>query len=225
MSLAELLEAVAGNADGHGIDAEVMAFGRAYYAFDIGDVVRFIVVDSAAETGGLAGVIHQADVDAFLRPALDQASTDGKLVIVTAHHGSGDIGDGGGLGGTVQDDALTVEQWEGLLGEYDNVMMYLAAHSHVHLAMPVTPPGGSPYWEMRTAALADFPHQMRLIEIHDQDNGFVTITAIAFDFSVEGDEIAADGRNRGIVDLTSAWTHSGAGEPEDRNVQLWVPKP
>jgi 3',5'-cyclic AMP phosphodiesterase CpdA len=225
MSLAELLEAVAGNGDGHGIDAEVIAFGRAYYVFDVGDTLRVIVVDSAADTGGMAGVIHQADVDAFLRPALDQASTDGRLVIVTAHHGSGSITDGGGLGGTVQDDAITEEEWEGLLGEYDNIMMLLAGHSHVHLARPVTPPGGSPYWEVKTPALVDPPHQLRLIEIHDQDNGYLTITAIAFDFSTDGDDLAADGRDRAIVDLTSAWIQSGAGDLEDRNVQLWVPKP
>lgn len=78
---------------------------------------------------------------------------------------------------------------------------------------------------MRTAALADWPHQMRLVEIRDEDNGFVTLTMIALDFSTENDALAADGRARGVADRTTGWVGDGAGLVSDRNVRLWIAAP
>ena len=66
---------------------------------------------------------------------------------------------------------------------------------------------------------------MRLIEVWDQDNGFVSVRSIAFDFSTEGDPIAADGRARAVADLTSGWVQDSSGADDDRNVELWIPKP
>jgi 3',5'-cyclic AMP phosphodiesterase CpdA len=226
MERADLLARVSGAGDGHGIVAEALALGKAYYTFDIDETaLRIVVMDSAAETGGAEGVIHQADIDAFLKPALDAAATDGKIVIVTSHHASSTLGDGGTVGGTVQPDAVSVEDFQAFLGGYDNVLMHLAGHTHVHRVTKVEPPGGHPYWELETSALADFPHQVRLIEIVDHDNGFVSIRAIGVDYSTENDDISADGRVRGIIDLTSGWLDDGSGDPTDRNVELWFPLP
>ena len=66
---------------------------------------------------------------------------------------------------------------------------------------------------------------MRIVEVHDQDNGWLTITGIALDYATDGDGLAADGRIRGVLDFTSGWTPDGSGTPQDRNVQLWVPAP
>lgn len=222
-----LLELVSGSGDGHGITAEVIERGKAEYTFDVeGTDIRFIILDTAAQTGGAEGVIRQADVDAFIQPALDAAVDDGKLVLLASHHASGSLGNGGGLGGMEQPDALTTEEWQSLLGEYDNVIAHLCGHSHVHRATPIEPLGGNPYWEIITSAIADHPHQMRIFEIRDEDNGFLSLSSIALDVALPDDDpLAQDGRLRSITDNTSGWQPTGEGLPEDRNVRLFFALP
>jgi 3',5'-cyclic AMP phosphodiesterase CpdA len=221
-----LLERVAGSADGHGIDASTLSYGKAYYWFDIeGTPLRIIVLDSAAETGDSEGVIHQSDIDGFVQPALDAATAQGKSVILTSHHISGSLSDGSGLGGELQPDALTPDAFRAFVGGYPRVLLHLAGHSHRHAARGIEPPGGHGYWELQTASLADYPHQMRVIEVWDKDNGYFTIRSIALDYSVDGDEVAAGGRARGVVDYTSAWGPDGSGMMGERNVELWIAKP
>ena len=78
-----------------------------------------------------------------------------------------------------------------------------------------------------TSAVVDFPHQFRIIEIFDQDNGWVMLRATTVDFDSTGDEVADQGRMLGTIDLTSGWLAlDGRGTgPEVRNVELWTPKP
>lgn len=230
--LRELLDEVAlmnlmlETSDGHGITAAAVESGKAEYTFDAGDEVRVIVISTAAATGAATGVYRQAQVDSFLRNALDDAEADGKWVIVTSHHASGSLFDGSGLGGTMVPDALTSDQFRDLLGEYPNVIMHLAGHSHVHSARPIGTASGHSYWELRTAAIADHPHQFREIEIWDEDNGFLSIRGVALDYSVEGDPLSQMHRTLGTMDHTSGWNpDDGMGGVTDRNVRLFVPKP
>lgn len=221
-----LLELVRASGDGHGIDEATVASGKANYTFDVaGTDIRFIVIDTAGQTGGADGLIRDAEVDAFLRPALDGAVDDGKWVLLASHHASTSLSDGGGLGGMVQPDAITTADFQALLGEYDNVLAHLAGHSHVHRVTAIEPMGGNPYWEVITSAIADHPHQMRTLEIRDEDNGFVSLTSVALDLGFDGDDLAVEGRLRGITDHTSGWQDTGEGLPTDRNVRLWIPIP
>lgn len=221
-----LLAQVAASGDGHGITPEVIESGRATYAWDApGTDLRFVVVDTASPTGAAEGLITDDDVDGLIRPLLDQAEADGRLVFVATHHASTSLGDGGGLGGMVNPGALTTGEWQAFLGEYPNVLAHLCGHSHEHRAAFVEPVGGTGYWEVITAAIADWPNQMRVLEVHDQDNGWLTITGIALDFATDADDLAADGRELAMLDFTSGWVVDGAGLPEDRNVQLWIEAP
>jgi 3',5'-cyclic AMP phosphodiesterase CpdA len=221
----DLLSHVLADGDGHGIDQAAVAYGRGYYTFDVKNTpLRFVVVDSTAPTGSADGLILQGDVAQMVKPALDKALADAKLVVVTSHHSSAQLTDGGGFGGTKHADALTADAWRNLLGGYPNVLMHLAGHTHRHSVVVVKPTSGNPYWEVETAALADFPNQMRFIEIWDLDNGNWGIKAIALDYQVENDPIATEGRKLGIADYTSGWQKSGLSSIEDRNVNLLVPK-
>lgn len=221
-----LMGLVIGSGDGHGITEDVLAGGRATYAWDVtGTNLRMIVVDSTAPSGGSNGVITDADVDGVIRPLLDQAEGDGKLVMVATHHAATSLTDGSGLGGDPIPGALETADWEALLGEYPNVVAHLCGHSHVHRSRFVEPMGARGYWEIITAAISDWPHQMRIVEVHDQDNGWITITGIALDFATDEDQLATDARSLGILDFTAAWVFDGAGTPADRNVQLWLPVP
>jgi len=221
----DLLALVVGSGDGHGIDEEAIASGRATYAWDMGTMLRMIVVDSTAPTGGAEGLVTDSDVEGLIRPLLDQAEADGKLVIVATHHASSSLSDGGGIGGGPIPGAITPADWQGLLGDYPNVIAHLCGHWHHHVASFIQPIGARGYWEIVTAALADWPHQMRILEVRDQDNGWITLTGIALDYSAEGDLLATDGRELGILDFTSGWVGDGSGTSADRNVQLWLPAP
>ena len=84
-------------------------------------------------------------------------------------------------------------------------------------------PGG--FWEVQTDAIADYPHQLRVVEIWDEDNTWLSIRSVVVDYSTEGNRVAASGRELGILDYTIGWSCCGPGTPADRNVILWQKKP
>lgn len=227
LSGADLLAKVKADGDGHGVTADAVASGRAFYAYDIPNTpVRILVLDTAAPTGSAEGLIHQSEVDSFLQPALDAAEAAGKYVIVTSHHASSKLTDGGEFGGTAQADAVLPDPFRELLSGYPNLLMHLAGHTHIHRVTSVAPPmGAGEYWEVETSALADYPHQLRVIEIWDLDNGFLSIRSVVLDYQTENDPIAEDGRKRAITDFTSGWANDASGSAAERNVELYVPKP
>ena len=221
------LKILAESGDGHGITAEALALGRAFYTFDVeGTPLRFFVIDTASITGGSKGLIRQVDIDAIIEPTLQAAADDDKLVIISSHHRASSLDTGAEFGiGIEYDDALLTEDWESYLGGHDHVIMHLAAHTHILHVEPKTPLGGHAYWEMASPALSDYPHQLRMIEVWDQDNGSLTIRSVAFDFATDGDPVAEAGRTLGVLDFTASWEKDGRGELEDRNVELWIAKP
>jgi 3',5'-cyclic AMP phosphodiesterase CpdA len=223
----ELMAKIIANGDGHGLGPEQAASGRATYTFDpAGTQFRFLVIDTAHETGGSEGVIKQSYIDSTLKPMLDKAKADGKWVILASHHATASLTVNGGAFGHMEDDALLPDAWATFIGGYPNVVFSMVGHSHENRVRALTPAGGHAWWEVMTSAIADFPHQFRLVEIYDQDNGWLMMRATPVDFSVEGDAVAMEGRRRGTVDLTSGWLpNDGTGMPSDRNVELWIKKP
>lgn len=223
-----LLKKVAGAGDGHGIDGAVIDYGAAFYTFDLGESLRVIVMDTAAaDVGGADGLLFRQDLEGFVIPSIALARDEGKYVILTSHHKSTSLADGDVFGGAGEPlpDAVLADELRAAIGGFDNVLMHLAGHTHIHRVLPVAPEGGHAYWEAESAALADFPHQMRLVEVHDMDNGFFMIRMVAFDFSTEGDPVAAEGKALGVIDYTSGWEADARGEAASRNVELWVPVP
>jgi len=222
----DLMAKVKADGDGHGITDADLASGYGEYTYDIpGTELRILAMDTAARTGSADGLIHQSQLDEFIIPSLDQAVTDGKLVIVTSHHSSGQLTDGGGFGGQMQSDAVLPDEFRAVLATYPNVLMHLAGHTHHHKVTKIDVPTVASYWEVESAALADWPNQLRVIEIWDADNGFYTIRMVGLDYQTENDPIAEDGRQRAIMDYTTGWIGTGEGELTDRNVELYVPKP
>lgn len=226
LSRIEVMNKVGSHGDGHGLGAAEKASGHATYAFDVeGTPLRVLVLDTAHENGGSEGVIKQSEVDAVIKPLLDKAKAEGKWVILSSHHAASSLGDGTGLGGEIAPGALTTAQWTSFIGAYDNVLFSMVGHSHRHRVTPIKPATGHPYWEVMTSAIADYPHQFRVVEIFDQDNGWVMLRATAVDFSVEGDPIAAEGKKRGVVDFTAGWLPTDDVGAADKNVEIWIKKP
>lgn len=223
-----LMSRVGGDRDGHGIGDAQRSRGKAFYHFDVpGTPVRFVVLDTGSETGGSDGMLHRKDVDEVVKPALDEARAQGKWVILASHHASGALSRDGGTFGELQDDALEPEAWRSWVGGYDNVVFSLVAHSHQHRVEPIVPAGGGhAWWEVMTASIADFPHQFRVLELWDDDNGWLRLEATPVDLFTDGDPVAEEGRRLGLLDLQSRWNPSdGRGAPEARNVALHIRKP
>lgn len=224
----ERLQRVAEAGDGHGITAEALALAKATYTFDVaGTPLRVFVLDTSSSTGGSKGLIRQGYIDAVIEPILQQAAVDEKWVVIASHHRADSLADGNDAGvGETFADAVLSAQWVEYLGTHPHVLLHLGAHTHRMAVQARAPMGGHAYWEVVSPALADFPHQLRLVEVWDQDNGFLTIKTIAFDFAAEDDPLAEEGRRRGVMDFTAAWSYDGRGEDAlQRNVELWIPRP
>lgn len=223
----EIMSRVAGHGDGHGLSSTEAQSGKAIYTFDVpGSELRFLVLDTAAETGGSEGLIRQGDMDGPIKSALDQAQADGKWVALSSHHATTSLGDGSGLGGAVQPDAVTEAAWLAFVGQYPNVVLSFVGHSHENRVKLIGPSGGHAWWEIMTSALADYPHQMRIVEIFDQDNGWIMVRTTNVDWSDFGDRVAREGRTLGILDYVAGWVPKDApGTTDDRNVELWIEKP
>jgi hypothetical protein len=222
----QLMAKVAANGDGHGIDAASIGSGKATYGFDVdGTPLRVIVIDTAHELGGSEGVIRQSEIDRVIKPLLDRAKGEGKWVVLASHHAVTSITDGSSVASDKDPDAVTAAQWTTLVGQYDNVLFSMVGHTHRHRVTPIKPALGHPYWEIMTAAIADWPHEFRVVEIFDQDNGYVMLRGTCVDFSREGDSIATEGKRRGVVDFTTGWLPKDATEASDKNVEVWIKRP
>jgi hypothetical protein len=223
---AGLMTLVAADGDGHGVGPTQVSSGKAFYSFDVaGTPLRFVILDTPAETGGVDGVIHQADVTSTIQPMLDQAQADGKWVILASHHSTDQVDDGSDFGGTAQADALTSAEWVSFLGGYDNILFSFVGHLHLHRSTYITPTSGHAFWEVMTSALADYPHEFRLVELWDDDNGWIRMRGVVTQYQTDDNLVAADGRALGMADQTSGWARDGFGTATDRNIQLYIPKP
>jgi 3',5'-cyclic AMP phosphodiesterase CpdA len=218
LSRTEVLSRVATDGDGHGVPQDAVTRGRATYAYDVpGTPLRFIVLDT---TGPMAsdGQVSIAEANDFVRPLLEQAQTDGKWVILASHHATTSIAEPAG--------ALTQQEWLDLETEFPNVIFSFVGHSHEHRIRTIAnSTSGHVVWEVMTSALADHPHQARLVEIWDTGSGYVRAHSTVFDFSVQGDPLAAEGRELGVLDMVAGWVPEARGTAEDRNVDLYVPAP
>lgn len=222
----ELYARVVADGDGHGMSQAQVDSGKATYTFDVpGTPLRFLVVDTASDTGGADGLVRKAHLDAVIEPALAAAEKDGKWVIVASHHQLSLIGGGSGLGGSMQADAVLAAEYLEALGKHPNVILNLAGHSHIHDVHPLESKGGHRWWEMVTGSLSDFRHQARIVEIWDQDNGQILVRATSLDYRTDDDAVSAEGRIVSTVDFTSGWGLDGNGTAQDHNVELVLPKP
>jgi 3',5'-cyclic AMP phosphodiesterase CpdA len=222
----ELYAMVAADGDGHGLTTKEVEAGKATYTFDVpGTPLRFLIVDTNAETGGANGLLRKDHVASVIEPALVAAEKDGKYVIVASHHELALLGDGSGLGGSAQGDAVMSAAYLEVLGKHPNVILNLAGHSHIHDVHPLASKAGHTWWEMVTGSLADFRHQARIVEVWDQDNGELMVRATSVDYRTDDDSVSAEGRAISTLDYTSGWGLDGNGTTGDHNVELYLPKP
>ncbi len=208
----------------NGIDETSLTSAKAQYTFDSKDgSIRFIIFDSTSPFGSSEGLVRKTDLDTFLEPALAKAEAEGKWVILVSHHSSRMLTDGGQAGGTAQMDAILPDPFRAVIAAHKNVLAHLAGHTHLHRITTITAAPGA-YWEIETSALADYPHQIRLLEIWDNDNGFLTLRSKTVDYTTENDPRAEEGRKISNADYTSGWGQNSPANNLDWNVELFVKK-
>ncbi len=174
-----------------------------YYAFDAGGV-RMVVLNTIADgvrdeahrggetneqTGGVVtgnevtdprglemGVMDPAQF-AWLDGQLDDAAAADRPVLVFSHHPDGSFTEyrvGEPLGG------VSAEELDALLGSHENVVAWIAGHTHRNRIRPCTPQGctisgdsaaswdpadGDGFWRVETASIVDFPQEGRIVEV------------------------------------------------------------
>jgi hypothetical protein len=85
-------------------------------------------------------------------------------------------------------DAFTFTE---LLDNHPNVIAYVSGHTHEHQLLPCgTPRAGGDrnrfcthhlWWEINTSAVADWPHEQRLVEVMDNRDGTLSIFGTVLD--------------------------------------------
>jgi uncharacterized repeat protein (TIGR01451 family) len=136
-----------------------------------------------------------------------------------------------------------------LLAQHPNVIAYVAGHTHEHQLLPCgsTRTGGQGnrrfctdhlWWEINTAAVADWPHQHRLIEVMDNRDGTLSIFGTVLDHASPATapgpgnasnfisrQLASIGRTFGFNDPQSG-PPNGEGDPRfDQNAELLIDDP
>ncbi len=229
---AALVDLVGADDDGHGLAPDapmppgaVRPTGKAFAAFDLpGTRLTAVVLDTSHARGGASGVLQASHIDAFVRPVLDDAVARGRLVLLASHHAADSLTTDGGVFGASEPDALSSDDWRAFLSAYPNVLFSLVAHSHRHRVRVQQTPGHA-FFEIMTSALADWPHQFRLIELYDDDNGTLRLEATPVDFAVDDDAPSALGRALGLIDRLTGWSSDGSGASEDRAMSLVIATP
>jgi predicted HD phosphohydrolase len=224
-----------GRPGGHGYGRENVVAGICYYAFDAGDRVRVIVLDTVNSHGGWQGSLDPAQLT-WLQFQL--AAAQGRLVLLFSHHPLETMVNDRAPDGhrRVLGDAL-----RSLLLEHPDVVLWVNGHTHRHQVTPVCRDDGTVgFWQVTTASHIDWPQQSRVVELLEAPDGTVTVACTVFDTAAppeapaaagdEGHPLALAALSRELAandwqtrDDIVGGSGAGAGRAEDRNVVLAIP--
>jgi metallophosphoesterase (TIGR03767 family) len=244
--------AAPGSPAGHGFGSGNLADETVYGVHDVAGPVpmRVILLDTTNLDGHYEGSIgarqlrwleerlaevHSRHLDPVGRWVSTGASD--RLVVLASHHGLAtminDRQDPEGL----EDDhpRITAGGVEALLHRFPNVVLWLNGHRHLNDVEPRPDPSGltGGFWEVSTAAVADWPCQARLVEVVADGGGGLAVFCTMLDADVPVDPDGAGGVSRLASlhrELAANNPYSGMvwgldGKPADRNVALTLRAP
>lgn len=208
---------------GHGYTAATDLTHGMNEAYDaIPGLLRILMLDTNDDTGGSNGLVHRPAVDEWLVPELERAADDGVLVMLASHHSTTSIDVfRGQIGTEVVPDAVPPAELEALVASHPHVIAWLVGHSHDNRirAVPGADAAHPGYWEIMTAAIADYPGQSRLIELVDNGDGTLSIFGTIVDFDAV-DCMERRYRRLMVMEWAAAWTDDVGQQPSDINVEL-----
>jgi metallophosphoesterase (TIGR03767 family) len=241
-------------------------YSATYYAWDAKPGLRFVSIDTVSD-GGVVEESSNGNIDnpqwLWLERELDRAEGRGQLVVVFGHHPirslTSDVPDELAAPCTVPDEhghdvnpgcdldpRLSTPLHLGndlrlLLSAHPHVIAYVAGHTHENEVLACGSeegcPDGGNWWEVNTAAVADWPQESRLIEVMDNGDGTLSIFGTTLDHAAPygvpratadasrfgAPQLAALGRTFSYNDPQS--DHPAMGGDEDQNVELVVRDP
>ncbi|MDQ2623018.1 MAG: metallophosphoesterase [Actinomycetota bacterium] len=259
--------------NGHGFgfvdaaEAKASNGSAGYYSWSPRRGVRYIAIDTHSE-GGKVLQSDKGNLDTpqfnWLESKLKLATQRNEVAIVFSHHAASsmtaDVPDENAPPCASVDPTVVTgcdadprssapikfgSDVSDLLLKYPAAIAWVAGHSHVNDVTPNVAPGGkSGYWSVRTAALADWPKQNRLLELFDNRDGNLSLFGTVIDHAAQtstpaagtgagafdAGQLASIGRTVGYNDSQKGGRGCGAspcgeGNPEDRNVELLIKDP
>ena len=246
--------ATQGTPVGHGFRWVNVVQDKGYYSFEPAPGSRFIVLDSVNEGGGANGSID-AEQFAWLEQQLIAHSSqyydpsgnlihtghEDRLLVLFSHHTLETLSSPN-PGPTPGGHSILGPEFEALLHRFPNVILHVTGHTHQHKIWARRDPAGwtEGYWEINTAAHADWPQQSRLLEIVDNGDGTLSIFSTIIDHSAPADpvqavdptpqdgvnelQLAAISRQVAFLDPQSGG-NDARGTRLDRNVELLIHDP
>jgi metallophosphoesterase (TIGR03767 family) len=237
---------------GHGFRRWNVEAETAYGVYDLdGPVpVRIILLDTTNLDGCFQGSIgarqfhwleeQLTEVHARYLDNEGRVVTTGahdRLVVLASHHGLGTmVNERQDPAGPEQDHPrVTARALEALLHRFGNVVLWLNGHRHLNEVQPRPDMTGrtNGFWEVSTAAMADWPCQSRLVELVASGHEEIAILCTMLDSAVPADPERAEGLERlaalhrelAANDPFAGAGHGGAGGLGDRNIALRLPAP
>jgi metallophosphoesterase (TIGR03767 family) len=172
-----------GRPRGHGFGPVNQASGNGNYSFAPKPGLRFVVLDSVADSG------DQGNLDdgqfRWLHGELLGAAARREIVLVFAHHSltsmdqraSGvHLGTEGSCPSTLPTAPPAADETvRCLLARHRSVVALVAGHSHRNRITPYPRVGGGGFWEIVTSAHTDWPQQSRMFELVDNFDGSLSL--------------------------------------------------
>ena len=199
LAFAESLSALRQHADPR---VAVRSEERLDYTLDLGDSVRFVVLDIVRRGGGSGGEVGPTQ-PAWLARQLDSAGH--RWVVVITHQP---------LVSSVGGDRLLE-----LMDRAPRVIAALNGHTHRNAISP-RPTAAGGYWIITTASLIDYPQQARALSIRATAGGGVAIHSWMLDHVGDG-TLGRIARQLSYLDAQGGRPQGFAGSPADRNVVLY----
>lgn len=151
-------------------------------------------------------------------------SVPDRLVVLASHHGLSTM-----VNSTGDDSVALAPQVEALLHRFGNVVLWLSGHTHVNRVTPRPGQNGG-FWEVSTSSLAEWPVQVRLVELElAEAEARVVLTMVDSAVPVsptaglELADLASLHREVAANDEGSVGGLFAEGVREDRNVVLSIP--
>jgi len=236
---------------GHGLTAEGIDGGQAYYVLEWGGV-HFIVLNTVNPGGyasGSIGAVQFAWLEEQLiarssryMNAAGQAQTTAnanRLIVIVTHHPA-DVMDNPFPGIDTSEARFRGPDFENLLHRFPNVILHIAGHVQRNSVTQKAPAGaGTSYWQVTTGSPLQAPSQGRLIEITDNRDGTLSIFSTVYDSvaplnpSDAKDPTPDDGINQRLLAAIARQLAmkdpqrdpQAAGAASDRNAELLVTAP
>lgn len=199
---------------GHGFTEDNVTDGSAFYTFrpDPDVPVRFIALDTVPPNApkgypAFYGVLTRDEFDHRVKPAIEAARLAGEFVILFSHHPSEDFDlpfPGRKVGAA---------EFRGYLTSQPHVIAHIAGHTHYNQINRID--GPTPYLEIITCAIIDFPQEGRILDLYyDAESETVTLASTMFSHHDNPTRLSAESYRRARIDAQQGQAFVPPGDAE-----------